>query len=1068
MNTIKIYLAKSGALAQLQKDFPLYQYQFNNKLLNIFVPTSICAGNFIDENISEGYACQVKMDYMDSQNKQHRTGAFYCRYVKTLTQNGVEYALFERTLPYAFTLYAGQGVGAPTLTITIVNVAEHDGAPAVISTISSQECALDVLPSTAVADIDEPTDPDVITELEAKMTTIISQLALKQNADTTDDGVGKVINPDGDNHKVVDNINDLLQDNDTNQENIGQLQEDMAQAQNDIEALRQAFASGIKYIGTMEETALPTDQDVSDFVEDETGNPPALGNLVVVLVNTSELDTVYLYIYGATGWQHFEVQLLNNAQNGIKGVIAGNYNISGLQISDNFMVDIVNGIIVNIYRVNGNGDYIDLKSALDQVIAKLVGNTPVNRATADKNGNDIYDTYQTKQEGASKDWSLQAFQPKALYDLNYPDYALGQYKSANVSDTSYNKTTNSTSVGYTTLATITKSLEADILLGDQNGLVNRLWIGANITEDVKLRITTAYIDGNNQTQTLSVEETDTFGLVSGIAKLLQIESVFSGLTQPITLPAGTTLVQTIEVWRESSASADFTLLSNTTYSAYMTFNKIGFVRYSLEAEPDAIVSGHDSAPTIDSDGDLYVSSVDGEINYKNGDSAPLTTILKIPMDNGLSDTTSVLPARAGQVKSELDGCVKKTGAQSISGQKTFDQPVISQGYKTKSNADRFENPTASATIQLGNGRIDMNANSSGFRMGGVLNPDENNSRNIGAYDRKWKDLYLAGNLSDGTNSISVANIANKNTIPSTIIERLDSNTLPTATESSSDYVQLANGKLYRKKVVESAGITWLINEIPSKPSSDISASISFTSNGNSYTSITLYRSTVLWGDGGIQYDTTVVYGANNGWTSNDYRTITITSGSNADLNTWLEANATQSGGITYTYEEFFSGDYNDLINKPDLSTYTTQNDLSIGLASKQDALTIQEFEVVATDYSQSIYNQYNLGSFVLGAGTWLISSHFNGGGGSMGTYGLMVKVPDSSNYVVGASGNDLAGDLQGFIVGPGSRSANQNSTWGTTLSGIVKLDSQTTIYIAGYNPSSASSLKFKIRAVKLA
>ena len=46
MNTIKLYLAESGRIADLHKDFPLYQGQFQDKLLNVFVPTSILAPQF--------------------------------------------------------------------------------------------------------------------------------------------------------------------------------------------------------------------------------------------------------------------------------------------------------------------------------------------------------------------------------------------------------------------------------------------------------------------------------------------------------------------------------------------------------------------------------------------------------------------------------------------------------------------------------------------------------------------------------------------------------------------------------------------------------------------------------------------------------------------------------------------------------------------------------------------------------------------------------------------------------------------------------------------------------------
>ena len=482
------------------------------------------------------------------------------------------------------------------------------------------------------------------------------------------------INPDtnpGDNndHTVVGNINTLLGDTAQNTDDIGILQNEMSQAQQDIHDLQVLVEYGINIVGEMTTIdALPSDDDVSDKVEEITGEPPVRGQAMIVRVDyTAGTDTIYLYVFDGEDWKHFEMQFLNDAGNGIKGLIEGNYNAGDLSTPDKFMVNISNGQILDIVRVDPNGNYVTLKNALDLVIQKLLDTSTgyVQRAKNDQNGREIDTTYQTKQEGATKDYVKQYASPKALYDLNYPDYALGQFKSVEVSDTSYNKTTTSPNAEtqnlYTPLATLTKTLEADILLGDQNGLINRIWITANITEDVKLRIETSYIDGNNQTQTLSVEETDVFGLVAGNAKLLQIESVFDRINNPlyieaetITLPAGTTLVQTIEVHRQTSTSADFTLLSNTTYNAYMTLNKIGYVRYSLEQEPDAIITGHDSAPTIDSDGDLLVQSTDGEINYKNGASAPLTTIVKVPMASGIN-ANDVRPPKAGDVKTALDG-----------------------------------------------------------------------------------------------------------------------------------------------------------------------------------------------------------------------------------------------------------------------------------------------------------------------------------------------------------------------------------------------------------------------------
>ena len=44
-------------------------------------------------------------------------------------------------------------------------------------------------------------------------------------------------------------------------------------------------------------------------------------------------------------------------------------------------------------------------------------------------------------------------------------------------------------------------------------------------------------------------------------------------------------------------------------------------------------------------------------------------------------------------------------------------------------------------------------------------PKNINSANLGDSSNKWNNLYLAGNLSDGTNSVTVADIATKNDIP---------------------------------------------------------------------------------------------------------------------------------------------------------------------------------------------------------------------------------------------------------------------------------------------------------------
>lgn len=168
MNTIKIYLSSSGSLAELKKDFPLYQGSFNDKLLNVYVPTSLLPGTVDTQYVDEtGFvhtepgvftALKIGMVSIGRDGRVNKTNAYYMRYLKKLVYQGIEYALYERALPQAFTLFEGQGSQAPKLIINVVNMENNNeyngeevilGEPKILQVITSQQCSLDVLPSAS-------------------------------------------------------------------------------------------------------------------------------------------------------------------------------------------------------------------------------------------------------------------------------------------------------------------------------------------------------------------------------------------------------------------------------------------------------------------------------------------------------------------------------------------------------------------------------------------------------------------------------------------------------------------------------------------------------------------------------------------------------------------------------------------------------------------------------------------------------------------------------------------------------------------------------------------------------
>lgn len=114
------------------------------------------------------------------------------------------------------------------------------------------------------------------------------------------------------------------------------------------------------------------------------------------------------------------------------------------------------------------------------------------------------------------------------------------------------------------------------------------------------------------------------------------------------------------------------------------------------------------------------TQVDGKVNFTI-DETTYTTV-QDTVDMLISEFTSVL-----ETKASVDDVVDKTSVQTITGNKTFNGSI---GITT--------------SIFYGSPR-----------------PSSDNSIDLGLLARRWKDFYLAGNLTDGTNSITINKIANK-------------------------------------------------------------------------------------------------------------------------------------------------------------------------------------------------------------------------------------------------------------------------------------------------------------------
>lgn len=573
MNTIKIYLAESGRIADLKKDFPLYQGQYQNKLLNVFVPTSILAPNFsvqesgntIADYVSST-AIKIGMRTIERNGKINTSKTYYMRYLKTLTYQNVEYALYERKLPREFTFYAGQGENAPVLVANVVNVNNETTPATIIEITPSQTCSLDVM-SSGYLDTDEPIEATALEEINGRLNAIDEDLAKKQYIqDDTLETTAKTI---------VGAINENKGRIDTNTQDIEANRQNIATNRNDIDRLISTSAMAEEYIGQLKGSSLPNDQQLTDFVLNVADREPKNGDVVIFVYEIAgETDKNYKYIYSVDGWKGYEIPPIENASNGSLGLIEGTYTIEDYDM----LVDISGGQILNIYIKDGNGDYRNLVEYLNtttQDIADIIDGTSVvgeaMKALEDGLGNNIVNTYLTKNLGATKQYVRDYAMPRLFNDTSFivADGYVEQVPTTPENGVQFSATTNA--VGDFQLFDINKTINAEFELSAKNGYSNNIYVSANADCVVTFRLTTQYKKAGQDWADLNVELSSPITFVAGEIQKLMFGNPFTYLGEDVVnIVDGDKFRQIFEVVTQTSSAISFDVYSNEIYPS--TFN----------------------------------------------------------------------------------------------------------------------------------------------------------------------------------------------------------------------------------------------------------------------------------------------------------------------------------------------------------------------------------------------------------------------------------------------------------------------------------------------------------------
>lgn len=590
MNTIKIFLAESGRIADLRKDFPLYQGQFQNKLLNVFVPTSIVAPSFISQNADgvvladyvASTSVKIGMTYTARDGSIKVSKNYYMRFLKTLIYQGIEYALYERKLPKEFTFYAGQGQNAPILIANVVNIQQdtETGTPQVLSIITTQTCSLDVMPSTEL-DKDESIEPTELENINAQINEINEILPEKQNR--TDNALNTT------SKTVVGAINENKNRIDVNAINIRLNKQAINQNRENIKELMANFVGVEDYIGQMTGSSLPTNEELSQFVGNNTfpSRAPKNADVVIFILEIAgQTDKNYKYIYSQTGWNGYEIPPLETASNGTLGIIQGTYGVAEYDT----LVDISGGQILNVYVKDEAGTYRNIAEYLNTAMAEindiLDGTSIVGeamKALEDGLGNNIVNTYLTKTLGATKQFVRDYSMPRQFNDVYFISSSgyVSQVPTTPVSGVQFSKTSGA--VGDFELFQIEQTNNADFELSAKNGYSNNIYVSASADCTVTFRLTTQCRKVGQDWITLNVELTSPKQLTAGDIEKIMFGNPFTYLGENvISLTDGDIIRQTLEVITQTSTVITFNVYSNEIYPSIFNLTSQSYVLSGVE------------------------------------------------------------------------------------------------------------------------------------------------------------------------------------------------------------------------------------------------------------------------------------------------------------------------------------------------------------------------------------------------------------------------------------------------------------------------------------------------------
>lgn len=546
MNTINIFIKNSGSVAELKKDFALFAGSYQNKLIDVYVPTEILYSN---QEGTFNNAVKIGAELIAPNGETITSNPYYLNYIKKVelpdpldSTRKIEYAVYERSLPKEFSVYAG----TQTLIVNVISIDNTDVQnPVVLQVVTTQRCSLLVQPSSYISD--EPVEePDA----HAQIWGAIGEL----QEDVVD----------------IDNILEV-QDIEGEQESarLVTMENAIETNSNDIADLQQQIAHQDNYIGQIEVVTLDgIDEVLNEFVEETTGEPAINGDVVIVVLDINGQQSNYRYTYTAEGWQGFQISQINLAQNNVYGVIKGTYNTGS---TNNVIIDASAGQITDIYYKNGGSYYgvaTDLSSVKNTQSEILNGTTHVgvsNRAIADQNGDVIDLTYAKANDVYTKDESDDKFLPKSYSNVYYYSNQgiVDEVPTAPASGIQF--TANVGQAGEVEFFECERTLQQEYNFNKNSTDQSAFWVFTDTDCVLSFRLLT-YIESGSTEYLVSSDLTGEITFTADVPQLVNINSIYSGLgNTSLETNAGDTFRKVLYVTPANNVATEVNLYSNVQY-----------------------------------------------------------------------------------------------------------------------------------------------------------------------------------------------------------------------------------------------------------------------------------------------------------------------------------------------------------------------------------------------------------------------------------------------------------------------------------------------------------------------